>query len=187
MKISEKRALVLKRQKAKEKELAKKKKEQEKEAKRAAKAAEKAKKMHKKTNKVIKETAEPKSEKQKFDEIQVFPNARHYKTNFTKKYLNRKVWQRPDPQEIKSIIPGVVTSLEIKEGDHVTKGSHIMTFEAMKMQNLVMAPFDGTVEKIFVKEGEKVPKGGVMLFLKSDTEFEIIQDRATSTDLGLIE
>ncbi|PKO96753.1 MAG: hypothetical protein CVU12_04020 [Bacteroidetes bacterium HGW-Bacteroidetes-7] len=184
MKISEKRALVLKRQKAKEKELAKKKKEQEKEAKRAAKAAEKDKKLRKKTDK---ESADIKSDKQKAEFIQVFPNARKYRTNLTKKYLNRKVWQRPDPQEIKSIIPGVVTSLEIKEGDHVTKGSHIMTFEAMKMQNLVMAPFDGTVETIFVKEGEKVPKGGVMLFLKSDTEFEIIQDRATSTDLGLIE
>lgn len=184
MKISEKRALVLKRQKAKEKELAKKKKEQEKEAKRAAKAAEKAKKKHKETNK---ETAEIKSDKQKSEFIQVFPDARKYKTTLTKKYLNRKVWQRPDPQEIKSIIPGVVTSLEIKEGDHVTKGSHIMTFEAMKMQNLVMAPFDGTVETIFVKEGEKVPKGGLMLFIKSDTEFEIIQDKATSTDLGLIE
>ena len=184
MKISEKRALVLKRQKAKEKELAKKKKEQEKEAKRAAKAAEKDKKLRKKTDK---ETADIKNDKQKAEFIQVFPNARKYRTNLTKKYLNRKVWQRPDPQEIKSIIPGVVTSLEIKEGDHVTKGSHIMTFEAMKMQNLVMAPFDGTVETIFVKEGEKVPKGGLMLFIKSDTEFEIIQDKATSTDLGLIE
>ena len=177
MKISEKRALVLKRQKAKEKELAKKKKEQEREAKKLKKTAEREKKLMEKE----------KIEKLKYDVIQVFPNARMYKTTLTKKYIDRKVWQRPDPQEVKSIIPGVVTSLEIKEGDHVTKGSHIMTFEAMKMQNLVLAPFDGTIEKIFVKEGEKVPKGGIMLFLKSDKEFEIIIDRATSTDLGLIE
>ena len=177
MKISEKRALVLKRQKAKEKELAKKKKEQEREAKKLKKTAEREKKLMEKE----------KIEKLKYDVIQVFPNARMYKTTLTKKYIDRKVWQRPDPQEVKSIIPGVVTSLEIKEGDHVIKGSHIMTFEAMKMQNLVLAPFDGTIEKIFVKEGEKVPKGGLMLFLKSDKEFEIIMDRATSTDLGLIE
>ncbi|HCV15839.1 MAG TPA: hypothetical protein DF637_05860 [Rikenellaceae bacterium] len=177
MKVSEKRALVLKRQKAKEKELAKKKKEQEREAKKLKKTAEREKKLMEKE----------KIEKLKYDVIQVFPNARMYKTTLTKKYIDRKVWQRPDPQEVKSIIPGVVTSLEIKEGDHVIKGSHIMTFEAMKMQNLVLAPFDGTIEKIFVKEGEKVPKGGLMLFLKSDKEFEIIMDRATSTDLGLIE
>ena len=177
MKISEKRALVLKRQKAKEKELAKKKKEQEREAKKLKKTAEREKKLMEKE----------KIEKLKYDVIQVFPNARMYKTTLTKKYIDRKVWQRPDPQEVKSIIPGVVTSLEIKEGDHVIKGNHIMTFEAMKMQNLVLAPFDGTIEKIFVKEGEKVPKGGLMLFLKSDKEFEIIMDRATSTDLGLIE
>lgn len=184
MKISEKRALVIKRQKAKAKEEAKKLKEQQREARKLEKAAEKEKK-HKVVKSNAKEGDESVAEKQKLEVLQVFPNARQYKTTFTKKYANRKAWQRPDPQEIKSIIPGVVTSLEIKEGDHVLKGSHIMTFEAMKMQNLVAAPFDGTVEKIFVKDGDKVPKGVTMLFLKSDAEFEIFEDDSTSNDLGL--
>ncbi len=121
------------------------------------------------------------------DILQIFPDARVFETNLTAKFKERVVWQRPDPQEIKSIIPGVVTSLNIKEGDHVEEGELLLTFEAMKMQNLVAAPFAGTVEKIFVKEGEKTPKGVVMLYLKWDQEIvEDIEDPLTSGDLGLI-
>jgi len=106
-----------------------------------------------------------------YETLQIFPDARKYKTTFTKKYKNRKAWQRPDPQEILSVIPGVVTSITVKEGSHVNKGEQIMVYEAMKMQNIIRAPFDGTVEKIFVKPGEKTAKGVVMIYLKSDIEF----------------
>lgn len=103
--------------------------------------------------------------------LQIFPNARKYKTNLTSKYRNRKVWKRPDPQEILSVIPGVVTSLTVAEGAHVAKGDEIMVYEAMKMQNIIRAPFDGTIEKIHVQPGEKVAKGVLMIYLKSDVEF----------------
>lgn len=106
-----------------------------------------------------------------YESLQIFPNARNYKTNLTKKYRNRKQWKRPDPQEILSVIPGVVTSFSVELGSHVNKGDEIMIYEAMKMQNIIRAPFDGTVEQIFVKTGEKVAKGVVMMYLKSDVEF----------------
>ena len=106
-----------------------------------------------------------------YESLQIFPNARNYKTNLTKKYRNRKQWKRPDPQEILSVIPGVVTSFSVEIGSHVNKGDEIMIYEAMKMQNIIRAPFDGTVEQIFVKTGEKVAKGVVMMYLKSDVEF----------------
>ena len=106
-----------------------------------------------------------------YETLQIFPNARNYKTNLTKKYRNRKQWKRPDPQEILSVIPGVVTSFSVELGSHVNKGDENMIYEAMKMQNIIRAPFDGTVEQIFVKTGEKVAKGVVMMYLKSDVEF----------------
>jgi len=106
-----------------------------------------------------------------YETLQIFPNARNYKTNLTKKYRNRKQWKRPDPQEILSVIPGVVTSFSVELGSHVNKGDEIMIYEAMKTQNIIRAPFDGTVEQIFVKTGEKVAKGVVMMYLKSDVEF----------------
>ncbi|GAB1374428.1 hypothetical protein MASR1M46_13140 [Bacteroidales bacterium] len=106
-----------------------------------------------------------------YETLQIFPNSRNYKTNLTTKYRNRKQWKRPDPQEILSVIPGVVTSFSVEIGSHINKGEEIMIYEAMKMQNIIRAPFDGTVEQIFVKTGEKVAKGVVMMYLKSDVEF----------------
>lgn len=103
--------------------------------------------------------------------LQIFPNARKYKTNFTTKYRNRKQWKRPDLQEIHSVIPGVVTSLLVEVGAHVSKGEMVMVYEAMKMQNIIRAPFDGTIETIFVQPGERVAKGVVMIYIKSDVEF----------------
>jgi len=109
---------------------------------------------------------------QNFEILQIFPDARKYKTTYTTKYRNRKVWKKPDLQEIKSVIPGVVTSFTVKEGDHVQKGEELMIYEAMKMQNIILAPFDGTVEKILVKEREKLAKGVIMIYLTSDAKFE---------------
>ncbi len=57
--------------------------------------------------------------------------------------------------------------MKVKEGDKVGKGEELMEYEAMKMQNVIKAPFDGTVEKIYVKEGEKLAKGEPMIFLRS--------------------
>ena len=123
----------------------------------------------------------------KSDTLQIFPNARIYKTNLTNKFKKRVVWQKPDPQEIKSIIPGVVLSLDVKKGDHVVQGQQIMIFEAMKMHNVVAAPFAGTVTKIMVKKGEKIPKGTTMLYIKSDEEIvEHRDDLLSAGDLGLI-
>ncbi len=164
MKISEKRALVAKRQKAKERELARIKRKE---------AAD---------NKKKKTALQDKSET-----LQIFPDARIYKTALTNKFKNRKIWQKPDPQEIKSIIPGVVLSLNVKKGDHVDAGQQVMIFEAMKMHNVVAAPFTGTVTKIMVKKGEKVPKGTPMLYIKSDEKIvEHQDDLLTAGDLGLI-
>jgi biotin carboxyl carrier protein len=122
---------------------------------------------------------------QNFEILQIFPDARKYKTTFTTKYKNRKVWKKPDLQEIKSVIPGVVTSFTVKEGDHVQKGEELMIYEAMKMQNIILAPFDGTIEKILVKEREKLAKGVIMIYLKSDVKFETGADTiSTSLDLN---
>lgn len=207
--MSDKRALVKKRQKARVRDLEKRKREEERLEKKIKKDEERlsreekrlkeqGKKLIKDENKILKgkhmleldkealertRKAPVGKEKIKYDILQIFPEARKYKTTYTKKFVNRKAWKRPDPQEIKSIIPGVVISLEVKEGDHVTKGAHLMTFEAMKMMNLVLAPFDGTIKKILVKEGAKVPKGVVMIYLESDHDFAENEQDTTSSDL----
>lgn len=124
--------------------------------------------------------------------LQLFPDARIYKTTLTKKFRERKKYKNPDIQEIKSIIPGEVISLDVTEGQSVKKGTQLMIFEAMKMHNIVMAPIDGTIEKIFVSERQKVAKGEVLIFIKAsnkreDSDYERDKDHISSDgDLGLI-
>ena len=93
---------------------------------------------------------------------------RKYKTTLTTKYMNRKFYTAPNPNEIKSHIPGTVIKIFVKEGQKVKAGKKIMTLEAMKMMNEIGMPFDGTIDKIFVKEGEKIPKGSVMIEIREE-------------------
>ena len=115
-----------------------------------------------------------------YELFKVSPEAGAFMTNLTKKFRNRKPWKRTDPQEIFSIIPGTVTTINVGIGDHVSKGKQIMVYEAMKMQSIVRAPFDGVVEKVLVKEGEKLAKGVLMIYLKSDIEFTVDEDSISS-------
>ena len=45
------------------------------------------------------------------------------------------------------------------------KGDKLLIYEAMKMKNIITAPFDATVKKINVAEGEKLPKGYLLILL----------------------
>lgn len=107
---------------------------------------------------------------EKLESLQIMAEGRRYQTHLNTKYKNRKVWAKPDPQEILSIIPGTVTQICVKEGEKVERGTQLMVYEAMKMQNIISAPFAGVVESISVREGEKLPKGIVMIFLRSSEE-----------------
>jgi biotin carboxyl carrier protein len=86
-----------------------------------------------------------------------------YKTFLTKKYKNRKNWVKPDEKDEVSFIPGTILTLYIKEGDLVKKDQPILILEAMKMENTIFAPFDAKIKKLNVKEGDRIPKGVLML------------------------
>ncbi len=99
------------------------------------------------------------------DKIQIHECGRKYKTCYTKKFLERKVWQAPNPKEVRSIIPGSVTEIKVKAGDKVKKGGKLMIYEAMKMKNVIVAPFDAVVESVEVQVGDKLPKGTLLVTL----------------------
>ncbi len=100
------------------------------------------------------------------DKIQIHECGRQYKTLYTKKFLERKPWQAPNPNEVRSIIPGSVTEINVKEGAKVKKGEKLMIYEAMKMKNVIAAPFDAVIVSIEVKVGDKLPKGAVLVNLE---------------------
>jgi len=63
------------------------------------------------------------------------------------------------PQEENSVtsqMPGLLVKLPVAVGDKVKAGETLAIVEAMKMQNELRAPRDGTVEKINFQEGEQV-------------------------------
>lgn len=98
--------------------------------------------------------------------IQVQVAGRQYKTLYTKKFENRKNWEAPNRNVLKSIIPGCVTEVLVKEGDKVSAGDKLIVYEAMKMQNIMTAPFSTTIKSVKVVKGEKLPKGAVLIEFK---------------------
>lgn len=89
-----------------------------------------------------------------------------YKTFFTKKFEERKIWKAPDPYKVLSHIPGSVIEIFVKPGQKVKKGDKLMVYEAMKMMNVVTSPMDGTIKEVNAKEGESLPKGALLVTFK---------------------
>ena len=152
--VEEARALVKKRAERRERQ---EKREQRKED-RVRKATERAQKR-------VSPIAEPIPDVERIY-IRVFEEGRDYETRTTAKMKMRKPWTRPNPNEIRSFIPGSILSIFVQEGDEVKKDQELMLYEAMKMHNLIRAPFDGKVLRIMAAPGEKLPKAALMMELE---------------------
>ena len=59
-------------------------------------------------------------------------------------------------QQVLSPIQGSVVGIKVKVGDPVKKGAVLFLVEAMKLENEVVSPFDGTVTEILVEKGANV-------------------------------
>lgn len=66
---------------------------------------------------------------------------------------------------VKAPIPGVILSINATVGTAVKRGSTILVIEAMKMENEIVAPRDGTVTGIFVQKGASVASGAPLFEL----------------------
>lgn len=56
-------------------------------------------------------------------------------------------------------MPGRVVRLLLNVGDPVKKGQPVLVVEAMKMENEMKSPIDGTIAEILVAEGQAVEAG----------------------------
>lgn len=90
-----------------------------------------------------------------------------YITEVPDRVANKKKWERPNPNHIKSFIPGTIVEIFVKEGQEVKEGECLMILQAMKMKNKILMPFDGIIEKIHVNEEDKVPNRMVMVEVKA--------------------
>ena len=60
---------------------------------------------------------------------------------------------------VHSPLPGVIISIDVKEGQAVKKGQKLAVLEAMKMENEILSDADGTVAAILVQKGDSVLEG----------------------------
>ncbi len=59
-------------------------------------------------------------------------------------------------------MPGMIVKYEKKVGDKVSQGETLVVLEAMKMENALPAPCDGTVTAIDFESGDSITKGAVL-------------------------
>jgi len=65
--------------------------------------------------------------------------------------------------DIKAPMPGMVLNILVKEGDTVKKGDALLVLEAMKMENILKSPTDGTVKKVSAVKGAAVEKNQLLI------------------------
>ncbi len=62
-------------------------------------------------------------------------------------------------------MPGMIVKYDKNDGDAVKKGDTVLVLEAMKMENALTAPCDGTVQGIKFASGDSVAKGAVLCII----------------------
>ena len=77
----------------------------------------------------------------------------------------------PKKESIKSLknvfspMPGLITSINVSEGDKIRSGQSLLIIEAMKMENSIIAESSGKVKKIAAKVGDNVGAGDLLIIL----------------------
>ena len=63
-------------------------------------------------------------------------------------------------------MPGKVIAVKVAPGQAVKKGDELLVVEAMKMENAIRAPRDGTVRSVAARVGDMVGPGAVLVELQ---------------------
>lgn len=67
--------------------------------------------------------------------------------------------------KVLSPMPGIVLSVNTSAGQQVKAGDVLLVLEAMKMENEITAPSDGTVKQMLVQKGSSVDTDSVLIIL----------------------
>jgi len=68
---------------------------------------------------------------------------------------------------IAATMPGTVLKVVGEKGLKVKRGDHLLVTEAMKMETTVQAPFDGTIQEIYVTAGDGISTGDLLIEMES--------------------
>jgi pyruvate carboxylase subunit B len=70
--------------------------------------------------------------------------------------------------EVTAPLAGVVVDLRVAVGDTIRAGQTLVVIEAMKMQNEIQAPHDGTIKAIHCEQGGRAEQGALLLEYEPD-------------------
>ena len=62
-------------------------------------------------------------------------------------------------------LPGQIANIFVNIGDKVRSGHPLLILEAMKMENEIVSPCDGTIQSIPVTTEQLVSKGEVLIVI----------------------
>ena len=68
-------------------------------------------------------------------------------------------------EAVNAPMPGNILKVNVKAGDAVKSGTVLCVLEAMKMENEIMAPKDGTVTQVLVSKGSTVDTGAPLVVI----------------------
>lgn len=67
-------------------------------------------------------------------------------------------------------MPAKVIAVRASEGQRVSAGAVLVVLEAMKMEQSIVAPADGVVERVFYAPGDQVSEGATLVDFAADEE-----------------
>ena len=75
--------------------------------------------------------------------------------------------KKGEGQEITAPMPGNILKVNKQTGDKVAKNEPVVVLEAMKMENEIVSPVDGTVTSIMVSAGQFVDVSEILFTVQS--------------------
>jgi acetyl/propionyl-CoA carboxylase alpha subunit len=69
---------------------------------------------------------------------------------------------------VTALMPGRIVRVLVAKGATVQRGTGLVVFEAMKMENEIQSPIDGIVDDLFVEPGQTVDMGAHLVHVKSE-------------------
>ncbi len=78
----------------------------------------------------------------------------------------RRKAEEGNPAHVAALMPGMVSGLQITEGQRVQTGDRLLSIEAMKMETAIFADHDGVVGEVLVSPGTQVDSKDLLLVLR---------------------
>ncbi|NLA49025.1 MAG: acetyl-CoA carboxylase biotin carboxyl carrier protein subunit, partial [Bacteroidales bacterium] len=69
---------------------------------------------------------------------------------------------------VKAPMPGRLIDVLVREGSSILRGEPLVVLEAMKMQNEILSPVNGTILKIHVRPNTNVMKDDMLVEIKEE-------------------